>query len=206
MLGHDEARAWMLTQDAGRSIGSFGNPPELWRHVLPRYAELQRGERAFVDDHLAHGVLDLRVAALPERYAMLLTRDLPLAPDEMLALSEFEPRFSELCAEVVAEHPGDTIQHDDLHVNGVFIRDDVLRVMDWGDASIGHPFASLIVTFRFLELENGLPPGDPWFARLRDAYLEAWGPGLVGAFERAYRVAAFAHAIAWIRHRDPLTG
>ncbi|MEO5703842.1 MAG: hypothetical protein ABIZ52_06740, partial [Candidatus Limnocylindrales bacterium] len=42
--------------------------------------------------------------------------------------------------------------------------------------------------------------------RLRDAYLEAWGPGLVGAFERAYRVAAFAHAIAWIRHRDPLTG
>lgn len=206
VLGHDEARAWMLTADAGRSIGSLGNPPELWMRILPRYAEIQVGERQYVDDHLGHGVLDLRVSALPARYAMLLTRDLPLEPDEMAVLREFEPRFDELCAEVAAEHPGDTIQHDDLHVNGVFVLDDELRVMDWGDASIGHPFASLIVTFRFLELENGLPPGDPWFARLRDAYLEPWGPGLVDAFERAYRVAAFAHAIAWIRHRDPLAG
>jgi len=111
-----------------------------------------------------------------------------------------------LCAEVAAESPGDTIQHDDLHVNGVFVLDDVLRVMDWGDASIGHPFGSLIVTFRFLELENGFAPGDPWFDRLRDAYLEPWAPDLVPAFDRAMRVAAFAHAIAWIRHRDPLDG
>ncbi|MEO8273674.1 MAG: hypothetical protein ABI620_06385, partial [Chloroflexota bacterium] len=206
VLGHDDARGWMLTADAGRSIGSLGNPPELWMRVLPRYAELQRGERSFMDDHLAHRVLDLRVARLPERYAMLLTRELPVEPDEMSVLRAFEPRFAELCAEVATEHPGDTIQHDDLHVNGVFVRDDVLRVMDWGDASIGHPFASLIVTFRFLEQENGLRPGDPWFARLRDAYLEPWGPNLVGAFERAYRVAAFAHVIAWVRHRDPLTG
>lgn len=205
VLGHDAARGWMLTTDAGRSIGDLGNPPELWQRILPRYAELQRGERAHAKDHLDHGVLDLRVSVLPDRYAMLLSRDLPLEHDELATLRRFEPRFAELCAEVAAEHPGETIQHDDLHVNGVFIRDDVLRVMDWGDASIGHPFASLIVTFRFLELENGLSPGDPWFARLRDAYLEPWGAGLVGAFERAYRVAAFAHVIAWIRHRDPLT-
>jgi hypothetical protein len=78
--------------------------------------------------------------------------------------------------------------------------------MDWGDASIGHPFASLVVTFRFLELINGLAPGDPWFARLRDAYLEPWGQDLVGAFDRAMRVGRFAHAIAWLRHRDPLAG
>jgi aminoglycoside phosphotransferase (APT) family kinase protein len=100
---------------------------------------------------------------------------------------------------------GDSIQHDDLHVNGVFVRDDELRVVDWGDASIGHPFASLYVTFRFLERENRLRPDDPWFARLRDAYLEPWGTNLVPAFERAMRVAAFAHPIAWIRHRDPMS-
>ena len=35
------------------------------------------------------------------------------------------------------------------------------RVLDWGDASISHPFASLVVTFRFLEEVTGLPPGDP---------------------------------------------
>lgn len=204
VLGHDATRAWMLTADAGRSIGDLGNPPELWQRILPRYAELQRGERVNAQDHMDHGVLDLRVQVLPDRYAMLLSRDLPLEPEELDTLHRFEPRFAELCAEVAAEHPGDTIQHDDLHVNGVFLRDEVLRVMDWGDASVGHPFASLVVTFRFLELHNGLEPGDPWFARLRDAYLEPWGSGLVGAFDRAMRVGQFAHAIAWIRHRDPL--
>jgi len=204
VLGYDEANAWMLTADAGRSIGDLGNPPELWARILPRYAELQRGERAHVADHIAHAVIDLRVAALPERYAMLLSRELPLEPAEIDALRAFEPRFAELCAEVSAESPGDTIQHDDLHVNGVFVRGDELRIMDWGDASIGHPFASLVVTFRFLELENGFAPGDPWFARLRDAYLEPWGAGLVDAFDRAMRVAMFAHPIAWLRHRDPL--
>lgn len=204
VLGHDASRAWMLTADAGQSIGSLGNLPELWERILPRYAELQRDERAHIDDHLAHDVIDLRVAALPARYAMMLSRDLPLEPDELETLRRFERRFAELCVEVDAESPGDSIQHDDLHVNGVFVLGDEMRVMDWGDASIGHPFASLIVTFRFLELENGLAAGDPWFARLRDAYLEPWGRGLAPAFERAMRVGRFAHAIAWIRHRDPL--
>lgn len=172
---------------------------------MPRYAELQRGERAYVDDHLTHDVIDLRVEVLPERYAMMLSRDLPLELPELEALHAFEPRFAELCAEVAAEGPGETIQHDDLHVNGVFVRGDELRVMDWGDASIGHPFWSLVVTFRFLERHNGRAPGDPWFARLRDAYLEPWGQGLVDRFDRAMRLGRFAHAIAWIRHRDPLT-
>jgi hypothetical protein len=206
VIGHEPHRAWMLTVDAGRSIGSLGNPPELWERVLPRYAELQLGERDHVDDHLAHDVLDLRMTELPARYAMLLSRDLPLEPDELAALRRFEPRFAELCAEVASESPGDTIQHDDLHVNGVFVLGDEPRVMDWGDASIGHPFVSLVVTFRFLELHNGLVPGDPWFARLRDAYLEPWGTNLAGAFDRAMRVGRFAHAIAWLRHRDPLAG
>jgi hypothetical protein len=206
VLGHDAGRAWMLTADAGRSVGSLGNPPEVWERILPRYAELQRGERAHVDDHLAHAVIDLRLAALPARYADLLSRDLPLQPDELATLRRFEPRFVELCAAVAGEDPGATIQHDDLHVNGVWVRGDELRVMDWGDASIGHPFASLIVTFRFLETENGFALDNPWFARLRDAYLEPWGTGLIPAFDRAMRVAAFAHPIAWLRHRDPLEG
>jgi hypothetical protein len=205
VLGHDADRTWLLTADAGRSIGSLGNPPGLWERILPRYAELQRGERTFIVDHLQHAVLDLRVSMLPERYDMLLSRELPLEPSEIEAVRRFAPHFAELCAEVAAESPGDSIQHDDLHVNGVFVRGDELRVVDWGDASIGHPFASLYVTFRFLERENGLRPDDSWFPRLRDAYLEPWGSNLVPAFDRALRVAAFAHPIAWIRHRDPMS-
>jgi hypothetical protein len=58
--------------------------------------------------------------------------------------------------------------------------------------------------FRFLEEINGLPPGDPWFARLRDAYLEPWGRGLTGTFVLALRVGTFAHTFAWARQRDHL--
>jgi hypothetical protein len=209
ILAHDAARGWLLLGDAGLRVGDLGNPPELWERVLPRYAELQIGERAFVEDHLAHGVLDLRVERLPAGYAAMLTRDLPLERAELEALRRFEQRFAELCVQLAAESPGDSIQHDDLHVHAVFVREtpagQELRVLDWGDASIGHPFFSPYVTFRFLERVNGLEPGDPWFARLRDAYLEPWGSGLVPAFERALRIAAFSHCVAWLRHRDPLT-
>ena len=79
-----------------------------------------------------------------------------------------------------------------------------LRLLDWGDASISHPFASLVVTFRFLEETNKLPPADKWFARLRDAYLEPWGHGLAGAFALAIRVGTFAHTFGWARQRDAL--
>jgi len=77
-------------------------------------------------------------------------------------------------------------------------------VLDWGDASISHPFMSLVVTFRFLEETNRLAPTDPWISRLRDAYLEPWGSGLAETFELAIRLGMVAHAIAWLRQRDYL--
>jgi hypothetical protein len=86
----------------------------------------------------------------------------------------------------------------------VFALGDELRVLDWGDASVGHPFASLVVPFLFLEEVNKLSPADPWFARLRDAYLEPWGPGLTETCALAIRVGTFAHSIAWARQRDHL--
>jgi hypothetical protein len=89
-------------------------------------------------------------------------------------------------------------------MSNVYAQGARLRVLDWGDSSISHPFASLVVTFRFLEEVTKLPPGDPWFARLRDAYLEPWGRGHEGVFTLAMRVGIFAHAIAWLRQRDHL--
>ncbi|TME35686.1 MAG: hypothetical protein E6I75_11335, partial [Chloroflexi bacterium] len=86
----------------------------------------------------------------------------------------------------------------------VYKRGERLRLLDWGDSSISHPFASLVVTFRFLEEINKLPPGDAWFSRLRDAYLEPWGSGLTHAFRLAVRIGAFAHTFAWMRQRDAL--
>jgi hypothetical protein len=78
------------------------------------------------------------------------------------------------------------------------------RLLDWGDTSIAHPFASLVVPFRFLEEINRLPPTDRWFERLREAYLEPWGSGFGETFALAVWVGAFAYPIAWSRQRDCL--
>lgn len=204
VLAHDEDRAWLLLADAGTAVGDLGNPPELWVRALPLYAELQRGECAHAADHVRHGVPDLRAAALPERFRALVERDLPLRDEERTRLAGFLPRLERLCADLAAYGVPDSLQHDDLHMANVYVQGDHLRVIDWGDSSVSHPFASLVVTFRFLEERNGLSPSDPWFDRLRDAYLEPWGTGLGNAFELAMRVGAFAHALAHLRQRDHL--
>lgn len=204
VLGHDVKRAWLLLADAGTPVGELGNPPEAWVRALPRYAELQRGEAGHAREHLAHGVPDLRLATWPARYESLLGRDLPLTSGETGRLRRFAPRFADLCARLAGYALPESIQHDDLHTASLYRRRGQLRVLDWGDASVSHPFASLVVTFRFLEEVSKLPPGDRWYARLRDAYLEPWGPGLAGAFELAVRAGAFAHAFAWARQRDAL--
>ena len=181
-----------------------GQPAGGLARALPPYAELQRGETAHVDEHLADGVPDLRVETIPAGYERLLAQQLPIDDDEVERLRAFAPRLAELAAELDARGIPASVQHDDLHMNNVYELDGRLRVLDWGDSSIGHPFWSLVVTFRFLEETTRLAPGDPWFARIRDAYLEPWGAGLEDTFELAQRVGIFAHAIAWTRQRDRL--
>lgn len=204
VLGRDDGRAWLLLADAGTPMRVLGNPPEVWLRALPLYAELQRGEASHAHDHLAHGVPDLRLATWPARYDELVRRELPLEEHEIQRLRQFAPRFSKLCGELAEHDVPETIQHDDLHMANVYTDGERLRLLDWGDSSISHPFASLVVTFRFLDEVNHLPPGDPWFSRLRDAYLEPWGSGLKDAFALALRTGVFAHAIAWLRQRDAL--
>jgi hypothetical protein len=202
VIAHDDARGWLLLADAGTPIAVSGNPPEAWLRVLPRYAELQRGETGQTADHLAHGVPDLRLAALPARFDDLLRTDLPLEADEIARLGSYAPRLAAEAVELAARGIPESIQHDDLHMGNVYALEGGLRVLDWGDSSISHPFASLVVTFRFLEQLAGLRSGDPWFDRLRDAYLEPWGRGLATTFDLALRVGAIAHAIARKRQRD----
>ena len=204
VLAVDEARRWLLLGDAGIAVRELGNPPEAWLEALPLYAELQKGETAYALDHVGEGVPDLRMAALPARYERLLEAGLPLARDDINRLRDYSPRFAEHCAVLAGLGIQESVQHDDLHMANLFSDGGKLRIVDWGDSSVAHPFFSLLETFRFLEEFNGLAPDDPWFRRLRDAYLEPWGSGLEEAFEIAIRVGWYAHAIAWTRQRQAL--
>jgi hypothetical protein len=165
------------------------------------YAELQRGEIAHTSDHLAHGVPDRRSQSLPASYEELVRVSLPIEAGELERLRNFVPRFAELCDELAAAHPVASIQHDDLHMRSLFVDGPALRVLDWGDACVADPFATPVVTFKWLEELNGLAPDDPWFRRLRDAYLEPWGGDLQAVFDLAMRVGLVAQAVGWQRQR-----
>jgi hypothetical protein len=204
VIAEDVQRGWLLMADAGTRIVELDNPPDVWLRLLPRYAELQRGEVEHSAAYLESGVPDLRPTVLPERYEYFVGSELPLDARDHGRLRAFAPVLDELCQELEVAGVPSSVQHDDLHPWNVYVQGDRMRILDWGDASIGHPFWSLVVPFRFLEEQNGLAPTDPWFERLRDAYLEPWGPDLRRVLDLALRVGIFAHAVAWLRQREHL--
>jgi hypothetical protein len=205
VVAYEPENRWLLMADAGVRFKELGNPPDLWLKLLPAYAELQIDEATRADEHLAGGVPDFRLLVLPRLYeAMVAADDLPVSDAERSALVSYAPRFANLCDELRSLSIADTVQHDDLHMNNVFAKGKELRILDWGDASIAHPYFSLFETFRFLVRFNGLARDDPWFSRLQDAYLEAWGDPDREAFELALRMGAVARAIAWFQQREAL--
>ena len=122
VLAHDLDHRWLLMADAGEHIAELGDPPERWLDLLPDYARLQIGELDHAGDHLDVGVPDMRLAQLPERYEELAGPSSAPARG-VLAIGAFAERFTSLCAELESHGIGATVQHDDLHMNNVYVRD-----------------------------------------------------------------------------------
>jgi len=202
VLARDEERAWLLLADAGEQLG-LGGGAEPWLSVLPLYAELQRGEAPRAREHLRARVPDRRLSAFPALYDALLARALPLRGDDVRRLRTFAPRFAELCEELAARGIPETVQHDDLHGANVYARDGTMRILDWGDSCVSHPFLTLFVTFLHLDDVTAMPLV---LARLRDAYLEPWGrpAELRETFELAQRLGPFAHLFKELRVLDAI--
>ena len=141
-----------------------------------------------------------------------------LRPDELGQLLAYAPEYAELCARLSDLGIASTLQHDDLHDHNVFVPAEPggpLRVFDWGDAVVGHPFGTLLISLRVVADLAGLAPGAAELLRLRDAYLDAWTgdhsrDDLVEAARLAVRVDGVCRADCyrratqeWDGHRPP---
>ena len=97
------------------------------------------------------------------------------------------------------------LQHDDLHDNNVFVPSPgVYRIFDWGDASIAHPFGTLLVSLRSFALFCETTTDNPRVTGLRDAYLECWTDlapmnKLLEDAVLAVSVAPVGRALSWQR-------
>ena len=192
LLGYDETRAWSLTRDGGPMLRSRAEPGALWDYwvrLLPRYAEAQRALAEHRLRLLATGVPDRGPAQLPVEYRRLLaelaaqpTEEGGLTAQEASALENRLPAYDRRCSELAALPMAETLQHDDLHSNNVCWPggvDDLssVRIIDWGDASVGHPLGTMLATLNSIGfhagvLNDGGRIDDPNLARIVDAYLE----------------------------------
>ena len=192
VVAHDEDHGWLLMRDAGQPVREVGNPPELWLAALPLYAELQRAECAFAADHVDRlGAPDLLLVRSADRSSDLVERELAVEEDAQTRLAGHLPDVERLCADLATSGVPESIQHDGLHMSNLYLAGSRLRVLDWGQFSL--------TPVRLARGDVPLPPGTqstvrrrPWFARLRDAYLEPWGTGLRDTFDLGLRVGAVA--------------
>jgi hypothetical protein len=216
LLGADAGRGWSLAADAGSPLRALpgGEDAEHWERALRRYARIQRRLEPSVGVLLERGVPDHRPLTTAHRAEELLAdgvamrRGLPggLAPEVESRIRAMLPRLADWGAELAASPVAVTIQHDDLHANNVLVDGHGrMTVIDWGDAQVAHPFATLLTTMRSIAHHTGLAGSDdPRLEPLRDAYLEAWAdvadlPRLRHDAALAVRIAPVARAHSWHR-------
>jgi hypothetical protein len=209
-LAVDADRGWLLSPDGGPHLRDLldGRPGiEHWERILPEWAEMQRGLASQADELIELGVPDLRPATLPARLSALIEDpDTELSEPDQARLRALVPTYTEWCAELTASGIAPSLQHDDLHDGNVFVGPVGDRIFDWGDASVAHPFGTLLVTFRSIS-SRGLGGPDEEariLCRLRDAYLEPWtadrAPAdLAATVTTAIRVAIVGRALSWQR-------
>lgn len=205
-LAADAERGWMLTMDAGtalRELVEAEHDVSRWLDVLPAYGHLQVELAGAVDDLLALGTPDMRLAVLPSRFMALLD---DLAADATMAtdlgrLRNAVPRVTEMSAKLASYGIAETVQHDDLSDGAVYASDDGYRILDWGDVCVSHPFFSMSVT---LEGVIAWGPDDVQgsvdVAPYRDAYLGPFAQGpdpreLRAGFELAVRLGWVCRAV-----------
>ncbi|MBI5880211.1 MAG: phosphotransferase [Chloroflexi bacterium] len=215
LVAADPARGWLLMRDGGTTLRPLMNADRdmrRWHRVLADYAELQIAMAERVPDLLALGTLDRRLAGLPAQLQALLQEpelmriDQPdgLSADEVARLRAAVPRYAALCDELAACDLPESIEHGDFHDNNVFVDGDRFAFFDWGDASVAHPFFSLVVVSRAIGLRLGVATNSPEVARARDAYLEPWTrfappARLRAAADLALRAGTLNRALTWQR-------
>lgn len=204
-LATDTRQGWMLLPDGGTTLrDAQGGQTDIdhWAEILTDHAELQRRLAPFADDLVARDVPDvrperlaaIRAELLDDSTALRVGRTGGLTAEQRQRLRDDAGRYATLCAELAAIGIPASVNHDDLHDNNVFVPAQPggsYRVFDWGDASVAHPFAVLLIALRVAGQLHHLPSADAALLRLRDAYLEPW----TGNFDRADLVEAVRLAL-----------
>jgi len=212
----DTERGWMLMRDGGEQLRASIRPTQNvkpWEPVITRYAEVQIGLAEHVDEILALGIPDRRLAALPPLYSQLLadTDSLMIDQEKGLTSADFQQlqdltaRFIQLSTHLASFGIPESLNHGDFHDGNILLRDGRITFFDWGDASVTHPFVSLRTFFVSMEtslnLDEWAPP-TPEMSALLHRYLESFEhladkKRLLTAYTLSRPISSIVTALSW---------
>jgi hypothetical protein len=195
-----------------RSVIQSTRDIQLWKYVLPLYAELQIEMSGRADELLTLGAPDRRIAYLPDQLEQLLKDSDILRIDKTLGITSAEyrrlrdlvPRVTALCAELAEYRIPESLHHGDFHDGNIFVSGAHYVFFDWGDCCITHPFFSFRTVMVSNENSLGLAENAPEHDQLRDVYLAPWTryasrDNLLAAFKLARRIWMIPTALVWHR-------
>jgi Phosphotransferase enzyme family len=213
----EPGRRLLLLPDGGPTLREtrMQGLSEAWEALLGNYARLQIALTTHAQELVELGVPDGRPDRMPDLAADLLADDEALLagrpdgidPEARERIVAALPDYADACRRLAEGPVPASLQHDDLHDANVFIDANSHRFFDWGDASVAHPFLSLLVPLGAAARAMGVPGGHPVLLRLRDAYLWPWREHADAATLRelcevALSVGPLMRAVSWRRILD----
>lgn len=219
LVAVDIERGWAITGDGGPTLRQTLAKSDSRAHflaLLPQYAEYQIDTMGHTREILAVGCPDRQLEVLPQEFKMIVEApDLlrlqggeeVLSPDDVERLHAMTPKVHKLCDQIAATGIPAAIDHGDLHTANVFSSGGEYTFFDWGDASVSHPFFSLVVTMRSIAGE--LNSQDPSLEWTRDAYLEpftrfATTEELRATFASTQHLGRFQRSLTWLNVQNSI--
>jgi hypothetical protein len=207
VVAHDSVhRRYIMPECRGTKLAEIGDLAA-WEATLERYARLQIacinrvGELAELGcpQRSLSGLARYVDTLLADEAALLVGEQGGLTSAEVASLRARAPALKAACRELERSGIPISIEHGDLWDANVIVGDTGPVFLDWTDASLTHPFLSLLPLFTSDGPDRQLAHVPDVRTRLRDAYLDPWrellpGADLASIFELAETAAALHHA------------
>lgn len=172
LIAEDDRRAWLLMEPL-RGAGDADRVPGAARLLARRWGQLQLSSLDFVDELVAAGSLVRGGAETAAAFRKVLDASPELrmlSSEDLDAVRGVQQEVEDAIAEFWACGLPDTLCHGDLHLGNVAYDGETLRVFDWTDACLTHPFLDGCHLAMFDAVFDSSPPDEA----LLQAFAEPW--------------------------------